>query len=171
MGTKAFETKGGTNLKELFEQKYKENEKALFLVAVAYLRNTEDAKDILQESAISAYCAFDTLKNKEYFKTWITRIVINKCKNFLRLKRSTEELKDNLNIFYNIDESEIELMDAICKMNPKSSVYIMLKFYNDMTYEEIGKALKKPVSTVKYRSKRALCELKNILEGEYGYEQ
>lgn len=154
-------------MKELFEQKYKENEKALFFVAVAYLHNTEDAKDILQEAAISAYCAFDTLKNKEYFKTWITRIVINKCKNFLRFKHYTEELKDNLNIFYNIDDKEIELMDAICKLDSEASVYIMLKFYNDMTYKEMAKVLKKPVSTVKYRTNTALSELKNILKGEY----
>ena len=70
-------------MRELFEQEYRKHEKSLFLVAVAYLHNTEDAKDVLQESALAAYKAINTLKNKEYFKTWITRIVINRCKNFL----------------------------------------------------------------------------------------
>ena len=63
-------------------------------------------------------------------------------------------------------ETEFELMDAICKLPPHSSVYITLRFYNDMNYEEVSKVLKIPVSTVKYRTKKALEELKNILEGD-----
>lgn len=158
--------KGGIALRELFEQEYKKHEKALFLVAIAYLHNTEDAKDVLQEAALSAYKAMDGLKNKEYFKTWLTRIVINKCKNFLKNRRYTEELTDNINVFYSIQTDEMEIMDALCKMNPKSSIYITLKFYNNMTYDEIAKSLRLPLSTVKYRTKTALKELKIHLEGE-----
>ena len=58
-------------MRELFEQEYRKHEKSLFLVAVAYLHNTEDAKDVLQDAALSAYKAIDGLKNKKYFKTWI----------------------------------------------------------------------------------------------------
>ena len=54
---------------ELFEQKYKECEKSLFLVAIGYLHNTEDTKDCVQEAVLSALKSFDKLKNKEYFKT------------------------------------------------------------------------------------------------------
>lgn len=158
--------KGGIILRVLFEQEYKKHEKALFLVAIAYLHNTEDAKDVLQEAALSAYKAMDGLKNKEYFKTWLTRIVINKCKNFLKSRRYTEELTDNINVFYSIQTDEMEIMDALCKMNPKSSIYITLKFYNNMTYDEIAKSLRLPLSTVKYRTKTALKELKIHLEGE-----
>ena len=153
-------------MQQLFEQEYKKYKKSLFLVAVGYLHNTEDAKDVLQDSVLSAYQAFGTLKNKEYFKTWLTRIVINKCKNFLKSRRYTEELTDNLNVFYNLPTSDLEIMDALCTMNPKASIYITLRFYNDMTYDGVAKALKQPVSTVKYKTKRALEELKLLLEGE-----
>ena len=153
-------------MRELFEQEYRKHEKSLFLVAVAYLHNTEDAKDVLQEAALSAYKALDGLKNKEYFKTWLTRIVINKCKNFIKSRRYTEELTDNTNAFYNINTDEMEIMDALCKMNPKISIYITLKFYNDMTYDEMAKSLMIPVSTAKHRTKSALNELKILLEGE-----
>lgn len=151
-------------MSQLFEAEYKKHEKALFLVAVAYVHNTEDAKDILQDSAMSAYISYEKLRNKEYFKTWMTRIVINKCKNFLKSKRYTEELNDNLNLFYNITESDFEIMDAICNMSPNLSVYITLKFYNDMTYKEMAKSLKQPVSTVKYKTKTAIDALKKLLE-------
>ncbi len=153
-------------MRELFEQEYKKCEKSLFLVAVAYLHNTYDAEDALQDAALSAYKAIDSLKNKEYFKTWMTRIVINKCKNFIKSRRFTEELNDNTNAFYNIKTDEMEIMDAICKMKPESSVYITLKFYNGMTYDEMAKAMVLPVSTVKHRTKKALSELEKIMEGD-----
>ena len=85
---------------KLFEQKYKECEKSLFLVAVGFLHNTEDAKDCVQEAVLSALKSFDSLKNKEFFKTWLTRIVINKSKDYLKKQKFTEELSDNLNVFY-----------------------------------------------------------------------
>ena len=151
---------------ELFEQKYKECEKSLFLVAIGYLHNTEDAKDCVQEAVLSALKAFNNLKSQEYFKTWITRIVINKSKDFIKTRRFTEELTDTLNVFYDMPTEEIGIMDCICKLNPKMSIYITLRFYNEMTYEEVAKALKQPVSTVKYKTKKALLELKKHLEGD-----
>ena len=153
-------------MRELFEQEYRKCEKSLFLVAVAYLHNTEDAEDALQEAALSAYRAIDSLKNKEYFKTWMTRIVINKCKNFIKSRHFTEELNDNINAFYEINTDDFEIVDAICKMKSESSLYITLKFYNDMTYDEMAKSLMLPVSTVKHRTKKAMSELEKILKGE-----
>ena len=51
-------------------------------------------------------------------------------------------------------------------MKRESSLYITLKFYNDMTYDEMAKSLMLPVSTVKHRTKKALSELEKILKGE-----
>lgn len=153
-------------MRTFFEEEYKKHEKAMFLVALSYLHNTEDARDVLQEAAIAAYRSIDKLREPRYFKTWLTRIVINKSKNFLKSKRCTEELSDNLAIFSTVPEEELEIMDALCRMERASSVYISLRFYNDMNYEEVAKALCQPVSTVKYRTAKALRELKTLLEGE-----
>jgi len=153
-------------LHSLFEQEYPRLEKSLFLIALSYLHNTEDARDVLQDAALAAYSSLDTLKNKAYFKTWLTRILINKCKNFLKAKRPTEELRDDIRLFANVPETELEIVDAICRMKRESAVYISLRFYNDMSYDEVAKALKIPVSTVKYRTRKALDELKTLLEGD-----
>ncbi|MBQ7895694.1 MAG: sigma-70 family RNA polymerase sigma factor [Oscillospiraceae bacterium] len=150
----------------LFEQEFEKHEKALFLVALSYVHNTEDAKDIVQEAALSAFQAMDTLKYPEYFKTWMTRIVINKSKNFLKGRRLTEALDDSLNIFAAIPTEELEMMDAILRLGEGLSVYISLRFYSDMNYEEAAQALGQNVSTVKYRTRKALNELKKILEGD-----
>jgi len=153
-------------LHSLFEQEYPRLEKSLFLIALSYLHNTEDARDVLQDAALAAYSSLDTLKNRAYFKTWLTRILINKCKNFLKAKRPTEELRDDIRLFANVPETELEIVDAICRMKRESAVYISLRFYNDMSYDEVAKALKIPVSTVKYRTRKALDELKMLLEGD-----
>ena len=153
-------------MRELFEQEYKKIDKSLYLVAVGYLRKTEDAKDAVSEAVISAYQSFSKLKHKQYFKTWLTRIVINKCKDFLRKQRFTEELDDTLNVFYDMPTGDIEMMDAICRINPKYTPYITLRFYNDMTYDEMAQTLKQPVTTVKHKTKIALDELKILLEGD-----
>ena len=153
-------------MRQLFEQEFKKHEKALFLVALSYVHNTEDAKDIVQDAALSAFQAIYTLKYPEYFKTWMTRIVINKSKNFLKGRKFTETLDDSLNIFASLPTEELELMDAVLRLGQGLSVYISLRFYGGMNYEEAAKALGQNVSTVKYKTKKALKELKRILEGD-----
>ena len=153
-------------MQSFFEEEYKKHEKALFLVALRYLHNTEDARDVLQEAAIAAYRSIDKLRQPEYFKTWLTRIVINKSKNFLKAKQHTEELRDDLDVFCTVPTEELEIMDALCRMEQSSAVYISLRFYNDMSYEQAAKTLRQPVSTVKYRTARALRQLKTLLEGD-----
>lgn len=151
---------------ELFEQKYEEYEKSLFLVALGYLHNTEDAKDCVQEAIYAALKSYNKQNNITYFKTWLTRIVINKAKDYLKQKRYTAELTDTLDVFCDMPTDETEMLDCIMRVCPKLSVYITLRFYNDMTYSEVAKVLKQPVSTVKYKTQKALNELKNFLEGD-----
>lgn len=158
-------------MEELFGQEYGKIEKSLFLVAFGYLHNTEDARDAVQEAALAAYRKIDTLKNRKYFKTWMTRIVINKCKDFLKSRRYTEELSDDLNIFCDLADGDMEIVDLICRLEKKYALYITLRFYNDMTYEEVARLLRQPVSTVKQRTAKALEKLKVLLEGDAKYEK
>ena len=153
-------------MQQLFEQEYPKYEKSLFLLAVTYLHNTEDARDVVQEAALAAWRNLHSLRQPEYFKTWLTRIVINRCKSFLRSRRETVELSDELGVFAELPHYDLEIMDAICRMDQNKAVYIALRFYHGMNYDEAAGALSQPVSTVKYRTKKALEELKNLLEGD-----
>ncbi len=149
---------------KLFEQRYRECEKSLYLVALGYLHNTEDASDCVQDAAIAAFQHYDRLRDKELFKTWITRILINKAKDFIKRQKPAEEFDDKLNVFCEISDNDIDILRAIADLEPGLSIYITLRFYNDMTYQEVGKTLRQPVSTVKYKTKKALEELKKALE-------
>lgn len=163
--TKA-EKKEGLSLRQLFEQEYAKIEKSLFLVAIGYLHNTENAKDALQEAVLSAYQSYPTLKNQDYFKTWLTRIVINKCKDFLRKEKYTEPLTDQLDACTYVTTENMEILDALCRLHREVSIYLTLRFYHDMTYDEVATLLQQPVSTVKYRTKNAMIQLRNYLEGD-----
>lgn len=158
--------KEGQSLRQLFEQEYAKIEKSLFLVAIGYLHNTENAKDALQEAVLSAYQSYPTLKNQDYFKTWLTRIVINKCKDFLRKEKYTEPLTDQLDACTYVTTENMEILDALCRLHREVSIYLTLRFYHDMTYDEVATLLQQPVSTVKYRTKNAMIQLRNYLEGD-----
>lgn len=154
------------NTAEDFQRRFMEAEKSLYLVAIGYLHSTEDARDAVQDTAETAFRSFKGLRDKCYFKTWITRILINKCKDFIRKRRFTEELTDDCGIFSEIPVEDICLMDAICRLEPDQARLITLRYYGDMTYEEMARALKMPTATVKYKTKKALKNLKNLWEGE-----
>lgn len=153
-------------MRQLFEQEYQKIEKSLFLVAIGYLHNTENAKDALQEAVLSAYQSYPTLKNQAYFKTWLTRIVINKCKDFLKKEKYTEPLTDQLDACTYVTTENMEILDALCRLHREVSIYLTLRFYHDMTYDEVAALLQQPVSTVKYRTKNAMIQLRNYLEGD-----
>ena len=68
------------NFTELIEK----NKIKFYKTAKIILKNDDDCYDALQEALISIYKKYEQLNNKEYFSTWATRIVINKCYDLLR---------------------------------------------------------------------------------------
>ena len=65
-------------------EKYKMD---LYKVAKACLKNEEDVADVMQETTLSAWEHIGELKKAAYFKTWLTRILINNCNNVLRERK------------------------------------------------------------------------------------
>ena len=80
-------TKAQKGDEEAFRQIINYVKNDLYKLAYSYLKNEEDAKDVLQDTAIDIYNSINHLKNEESFKKWAEKIVVNKCKNFLIGKR------------------------------------------------------------------------------------
>lgn len=59
----------------------------LYRVSYGILQNEEDASDAISNATLKAYEKITTLKNQEYFKTWITRILINECNSIIKQKQ------------------------------------------------------------------------------------
>ena len=63
----------------------------MYRVALAILMNDEDAADAIQDTILVCWEKINTLKHIQYFKTWMTRILINKC---YKIRKSTEKLEE-----------------------------------------------------------------------------
>ena len=72
--------------KDAFCRLIDENVQSMYKVAVAYLKNDEDVADAIQDTILSCYENLKSLKQNRYFKTWMIRILINKCKDMIQKK-------------------------------------------------------------------------------------
>lgn len=144
----------------------------LYKIAFSYVRNEEDALDIVSETFYKAYISIGKLKNPEYLGTWSTRILINCSIDFLKKhKRETicEEVEDKK------EENEfrddiLDLKTAVYRLNYKYRTVIILKYFQDMSIGQISEVLSMPQGTVKTYIHKALSELRIDLEGDGIYE-
>ena len=73
--------------KDAFVALIEKNKVSLYKAAKSYLRNEEDVADVIQDTILSAYEHIGELKNAAYFRTWITRILMNECNSLLRKQK------------------------------------------------------------------------------------
>ena len=84
--------------KDVFIKEVRDAESMLYHISKSILKNDSDCGDAVQETILKAYEKLPTLKKEKYFRTWITRILINECKGILR-KRKNVILFDSLLFF------------------------------------------------------------------------
>ena len=136
-----------------FTELMKLHKVSLYKIAYSYVKDEQKALDIIQDTTYKGLLNIKNLKNPEFFKTWITRILIN------------------VSIDYTKNEDEkVDLYDAIDKLRDKYKMVIILKYFNDMTDEQISNNMDIPINTVKSHLRRAKEELKQFLKEDYLYE-
>ncbi len=152
----------------------KDNQDKFYRLAYSYVKNQEDALDVIQDAIIRAMEKIHTLKNPEYLKTWFYRILVNESLNHIRKMKSilyTDQipiLEGEENTFGE-REAAIDLYHAIDKLEPKLKTIVMLRFYEDMKLEEISRVTSCHLSTVKARLYKALSILRVDIEGDPVY--
>lgn len=168
---------------DLFFELVHRYEKKLFKLATVITGNVVDAEDALQEAFLSAYNSLHRFKGKSTFYTWIYRIVINKAKDLrARQKKTQQKTVDNhdfevydqrLNIPKEIEDSEM-LQFLFDKVNNLKEIYreiIILRFFEQMSYQDIADILGIREGTVKSRLFKAKAQLKKeILKDGKGDE-
>ncbi len=153
--------------KEEFCEKILEAEQAMYHTAYAILKNDSDCADAVQEAIFKAYKSLGRLKNPEYFKTWIIRILVNTCYSQLKSRRYTAESDDIGNISEPAaedDYSKSELMLEIAALEEKYRVPLMLYYLDGFTTEEIARSLGITPAAVRKRISRARLMLRERLE-------
>lgn len=115
------------------------------------------------------------MKHPEYFKTWITRILINESKKILKQKKkvlSIEEYKEAIQSEDSFVRQEecLDLKQAIESLDPKHKHVVLLYYYNDLSIQDIAQILAIPQGTVKTRLNRARKQLYLVLSQERRYK-
>ena len=153
---------------EAFVSLVKQYEDVLYRTASRLLKNDEDVADAMQDAIISAYEKLHTLKNDEYFNTWICKILINKCNSLLNKNKNVSVIDENLLIQKRDDEfQKIELEDALNSLNEVYKLALILYYIVGLNVKEISEFLKEPEGTIKSRLSRAKSILRN---NYYKYE-
>ncbi len=130
----------------------------MYRVALAILANDEDAADAIQDTILVCWEKLDTLRQIRYFKTWMTRILINKC---YKIRKSTENI-GGLEEYEEpavYDKYNLELKEALSILDEKYRIVMTLFYSEGYHIDEIAKILKIPKSTVQTRLKRGRDKL------------
>lgn len=135
-----------------------------YRLAYSYVKNEADAGDIVQNGAYKALRSSHTLRQQEYAKTWVYRIMLNEIFAYLRQPRyeSYEFLQANqgYEAEYTEDEySNIDLQRALDTLPEQDKVIITMKYFEDRKLEEIAEILDENISTVKSRLYRGMKKL------------
>jgi RNA polymerase sigma factor (sigma-70 family) len=137
----------------------------LYRIAFLYLKNESSALEAVDETIYLAYKNLRKLREPEFFKTWVTRILINVCKKELRHKKK-EELLEVFPEQSREDYDSLPLKEAISKLPEELQLIINLRYFNDYTLVETSNILKLPQGTVATRQRKALSLLRLELEVE-----
>lgn len=135
----------------------------MYKTARAMLRDDEDAADAISETILICWEKMEQLKKPEFFKTWMTRILINECHNILRQRKRV----------YPVDEIEevpeadgayenVEWLETMQGLDEKYRMVLVLYYVNGLKTTEIGSVLHIPVSTVRTRLARGRAQMARL---------
>lgn len=143
----------------------------LYKIAKLRLKSDDDINEAVQETIIKTYSSIKKLKNNQYFKTWIIKILINECNSIYQKnkKNQFEEYDENINIYENIDNinqkiSELDFFILIENLKYEEKIAITLYYLEGLSTKEISKILKQPEATIKTRISRSKEKIKRTLK-------
>lgn len=136
----------------------------MYKVAKVRLKSEEDIGDAIQETILAAFTNLKKVKEPAYFKTWITKILINKCNDMVRKNKvlyvedygevgSGHTVKENM-------EQKLEFENMLSHLSLEYRLVIVLYYVNKFKTREIAEILNEKEGTIKSRLSRARQQLK-----------
>ena len=139
--------------------------KTLYHIACGILRSEADREDAVQECILKAWEKRGKLHNEKYFRTWITRILINTCYDTQRMRRRTVPL-DEVPEQTAASAPDPTLALALEALPEKIRLPLVLCYSEGMSYEEAADTLRIPLSTLRGRIHRGKEQLRMELSRE-----
>jgi RNA polymerase sigma-70 factor, ECF subfamily len=141
-------------------------------IAVRILGNREDAEEAIQDAFLRAFKALGDYEEREQFSAWLTRILVNQCRTVLARSRRRDAIfpdLDPLAMDFAVDANTSdgtwpELERALSQLPVEQREAIVLKFADDLTYEEMSRITGAGESALKMRVQRAFARLRAILQ-------
>lgn len=113
---------------------------------------------------LQSYISIKDLRQEEYFKTWLIKILINKCNALLKKNKKIMNLDMEITEDLKIEESyKLDLKESINNLDSDLKIIVILYYYEDMSIKDISESLNIPQGTIKSRLSRARKRLKEIL--------
>ena len=142
-----------------------ENMQSMYRVAFGILRTEEEIADAISNTVVIVFEKIQTLRNEEFFKTWLTRILINECYKICKQNKKIIYLENcnQGNLTYNDTYADFETRNLIKKLDEDLREVVVLYYFEDFSVKEISKIVKIPEGTVKSRLSRARKELEKAL--------
>ena len=145
-----------------------ENQNKFYRLAYSYVRNREDALDVVQNMVCKALENYGGIRNEGAVSTWFYRILVNESLLFIKeRKRMTLGETDQEEAHYEEKGFEIQddLYDSINRLDGDTQTIIKLRFFEELSLKEIAQITEMNLNTVKARLYRGLRQLKvNIQE-------
>ncbi|WP_295858646.1 RNA polymerase sigma factor [uncultured Oscillibacter sp.] len=139
---------------------------AMYRLAFAYVKNRDDAMDVVQESACKAIAGADALKNGGASRSWLFRITVNAALDVLR-RRGRETAAQELPETGREDAyRDLDTLRALDALDERERTVVVLRFFEDLKLQEIADVTGENLNTVKTVLYRSLKKLKiRLTEG------
>lgn len=152
-----------------FGELIQRDQEYLYRMAYSYTHQEADALDVVQESILKAYKSIKTLRDPEYFRTWLTRIVINTAQDVRRRQHQEFPLEEGVQQPVPeglTSEERMDLYRALEQLPEKYRDVVKLKYLDGCTIREISDATGMPQGTVSVYLRRAVSRLRDQLKEE-----
>ena len=161
-----------------FEKLYKLTEREVWFTCISFLKNETTAQDIMQETYITAFLKIQSLEKSSQIRSWLNRIAVNKCKNYLKGKgeiQLDDEIFENQAIVderisipeeYISDKAKREIILSIMQEVLSDVQYqtVIMHYFNETTVDEIAEVFECSRGTVLSRLNYSRAKMKTAIE-------
>ncbi|WP_100407524.1 RNA polymerase sigma factor [Bacillus solitudinis] len=151
----------------------------LYATILRMTKQPQDAQDLVQECFIKVYRQLSKYDHQGSFKSWIYRVAINHCMDEFRKKRykikhvefqdSVSEPRTNPEMIFLKKEKERQLERLLLNLPEDERMIILLRYIQELSYEEISTLVDLPLSTVRNKLHRAKKKMRNEAKQKGGY--
>ncbi len=135
------------------------DEDILYRMAFTYLKNEQDALDVMQDLVYNALKKMHTVKQHEYARTWLVRVLINCCKDHLRTRQPTVPIEEHHQV-ERVIYSDMERLLEHLSLSEQQLVY--MKYFQQLRNKEIAELNQIPEGTVKSKLHHILKKLRTF---------